>query len=78
MRKVFCQLLNKEAEGLAFMPYPGPLGQRIFDNISKEAWNLWLKQQIIIINENRLQLHEKSAQELLAQEMEKFLFKFDL
>lgn len=74
MRKVFCQKLNKEGEGLPKQPYPGDLGQRIFDNISKEAWRMWLTQQTILINENRLNLLDDSAQQYLEGEMQKFLF----
>lgn len=74
MRKVFCQKLNKEGEGLSKQPYPGSLGLRIYDNISKEAWRMWLTQQTILINENRLNLLDDSAQQYLEGEMQKFLF----
>ena len=53
-RMVQCVKLHKEAEGLDRAPYPGELGQKIFDNVSKEAWKLWLGQQTILMNENRL------------------------
>ena len=53
-RTVNCVKLGKEAEGLATAPYPGDLGQRIFDNVSKEAWQLWLRHQTILINEHRI------------------------
>jgi Fe-S cluster biosynthesis and repair protein YggX len=74
-RMVFCQKLQKEAPGLPYMPYPGPLGQRIFDSISMEAWQLWLKQQTLIINENRLNVLDPKARTFLETEMQKFLFE---
>ena len=52
-RTVHCSKLNKDAEGLDTPPYPGELGQKIFENVSKEAWQLWLKQQTMLINEYR-------------------------
>lgn len=73
-RMVHCVKLAKEAEGLSFPVYPGELGQRIFDNVSKEAWQMWLKHQTILINENRLSPIEPRARKFLEQEMEKFLF----
>lgn len=74
---VFCQKLNKNAEGLANPPYPGELGQRIYDNISQQAWQLWLEHQTRLINEYRLNLMEAKSRQFLAQEMEKFLFGGD-
>lgn len=74
MRNVFCVKLNKEAEGLAAPPYPGELGVRIFENISKEAWQQWLRHQTLLINENRLSLADPNARKLLTKEMEAFLF----
>jgi Fe-S cluster biosynthesis and repair protein YggX len=73
-RMVQCVKLGKEAEGLERMPYPGDLGQRIFDNISQEAWQQWLGQQTMLINENRLTPFEPKARKFLEEEMEKFLF----
>ena len=73
-RTVNCVLLGKEAEGLDFAPYPGELGQRIYDNISKEAWQRWLGHQTMLINEYRLSPIEPRAREFLEQEMEKFFF----
>jgi Fe-S cluster biosynthesis and repair protein YggX len=66
--------LKREAEGLDRIPYPGPLGQRIYDNISKEAWQLWLRHQTMLINEYRLSPIEPKARKFLVEEMEKFLF----
>lgn len=73
-RMVKCALLGVEAEGLAKPPYPGALGQRIFDNISKEAWQRWVKQQTILINENRLSPIDPKSRAFLEQQMEDFLF----
>lgn len=73
-RLVFCTKLRKEAEGLASLPFPGPLGQRIYAEISKEAWALWLKQQTLLINEQRLSLTDLEARRFLMRELEAFLF----
>jgi Fe-S cluster biosynthesis and repair protein YggX len=73
-RTVQCVLLGREAEGLARPPYPGPLGQRIYDSISKEAWQKWLAHQTMLINEYRLSPMEPKARQFLEQEMEKFFF----
>ena len=74
-RQVQCLKLGKSAEGLDRAPYPGDLGQKIFDNISKEAWDAWISQQTILINEYRLDLSDPKAREFLASEMQKFLFE---
>lgn len=74
MRTVQCVYLKREAEGLAYAPYPGELGQRIFNNVSKEAWALWLKHQTMLINEYRLSPIEPKARKFLVTEMEKFFF----
>ncbi len=73
-RKVHCIKLDKEAEGLDYLTYPGDLGQKIYDNVSKEAWQLWLQQQTMLINENRLSPIEPRARQFLEEEMEKFFF----
>ena len=73
-RLIYCSKLKKEAEALDLSPYPGQLGQKIYENISKEAWGLWLKHQTMLINEYRLSLIDIKAREFLVQEMEKFLF----
>jgi len=73
-RTVNCVLLGQEAEGLPRPPYPGPLGQRIYDNVSKQAWQKWLGHQTMLINEYRLSPIEPKAREFLEQEMEKFFF----
>ncbi len=73
-RMVQCVLLGEEAEGLDFAPYPGELGQRIYDNVSKMAWQKWLAHQTILINEYRLSPIEPKARKFLETEMEKFFF----
>lgn len=73
-RMVKCQKLGKEARGLDFPPYPGALGQRIYESISEQAWQSWLGHQTMLINEYRLNLLEPKSREFLEQEMEKFLF----
>jgi Fe-S cluster biosynthesis and repair protein YggX len=73
-RTVQCVLLQREAPGLDRPTYPGPLGQRIFENVSKEAWELWRRHQIMLINEYRLTPVEPKARKFLEGEMEKFFF----
>lgn len=73
-RIIFCQKLGKEAEGLDRPPYPGELGQRIYDHISKPAWQAWINHQTMLINEYRLSLVNPKAREFLRTEMEKYLF----
>jgi len=71
---VNCIKLGKEAEGLRAPPYPGELGKRIYENVSQEAWNMWLSHQTMLINEYRLSPVEPKARALLEEEMEKFFF----
>ncbi len=73
-RMVKCIKLGREAEGLDRPPYPGELGQRIFDNVSKEAWQMWLQHQTMLINENRLSPIDPRARKFLEEQMEKFFF----
>ncbi|TDJ45142.1 MAG: oxidative damage protection protein [Gammaproteobacteria bacterium] len=73
-RTVQCVLLGIESEGLDRSPYPGDLGQRIFDSVSKVAWQRWLAHQTMLINENRLTPIEPKAREFLEREMDKFFF----
>lgn len=77
-RTVHCIKLGREAEGLDRPPYPGALGQRLFENVSKPAWQEWLAHQTRVINEYRLSLSEASARRFLAEEMEKYFFGGDL
>lgn len=74
-RMIFCHKLQKEAPGLERIPYPGPLGQRIYEEISQEAWGHWLKHQTLLINENRLNVLDPNARTFIETEMQKFLFE---
>jgi Fe-S cluster biosynthesis and repair protein YggX len=73
-RMVQCILLGVEAEGMDYAPYPGELGQRIYDSVSKQAWQQWLAHQTMLINEYRLTPIEPKAREFLEKEMDKFFF----
>ena len=73
-RKVHCQLLDEELDGLAFQTYPGELGKRIFDTISQQAWQRWMAHQTMLINEHRLSPINPDHRKFLEGEMEKFLF----
>lgn len=73
-RTVFCCKLKQESEGMDKPPFPGALGQQIFDNVSKQAWSMWLSHQTMLINEYRLNLIEANAREFLKEEMQKYFF----
>ena len=73
-RTVRCIKLGSEAEGLDFLPYPGELGKRIFENVSKEAWAAWLKHQTMLVNEYRLNLSDIKARKYLAEQLEAYFF----
>jgi Fe-S cluster biosynthesis and repair protein YggX len=73
-RKVQCHMLGEELDGLAFQPYPGELGKRIYENISQQAWQKWLDLQTMLINENRLSPINPEHRKYLEGEMEKFFF----
>lgn len=73
-RMVDCVLLGVESEGLDYAPYPGDLGERIFKQVSKQAWQQWVAHQTMLINENRLTPIEPAARKFLEEEMEKFFF----
>ena len=73
-RMVNCIKLGREAPGLDFPPYPGELGKRIFEQVSKEAWQAWLKHQTMLVNENRLNLADSSARQYLARQMDRYFF----
>ena len=73
-RMVKCVKLGREAEGLDRPTYPGELGKRIFETVSKEAWRQWLEQQKMLVNENRLNLADAKARKYLAEQMEKHFF----
>ena len=73
-RKVTCIKLGKEADGLEFAPWPGELGQRLLDNVSQEAWQEWLRQQTILINEYKLNPLDAEHKKYLAAQMEAWFF----
>jgi Fe-S cluster biosynthesis and repair protein YggX len=75
---IHCIKLDAEAEGLDRAPYPGALGQRIFDSVSKKAWQGWIEHQTRLITEYRLALSDSSARKFLAAEMEKYFFGGEL
>lgn len=73
-RTVHCVKLQREAEGLAFAPWPGELGKRIYEHVSREAWSGWLAHQTMLINENRLSPLDPKTRGFIAAEMEKYFF----
>ena len=77
MNTLYCIKLNKELEGLERAPYPGELGKKILNSVSKEAWQMWLDHQTMLINENNLNLFEESSQKYLKDQMEKYFFSDD-
>ncbi|RZS78943.1 oxidative damage protection protein [Pigmentiphaga kullae] len=74
-RMIYCVKLKKEAEGLDFPPYPGELGTKIWQSISKEAWHEWVQTQTRLVNENRLNLADARARKYLQQQMQRYLFE---
>lgn len=73
-RMIHCAKLQTELEGLDRPPYPGELGQKIYENISKTAWNMWIGHQTMLINEYRLSMIDPTARDFLRKEMEKYFF----
>jgi len=73
-RTVFCSRLKRDADGLDFVPWPGALGKRVYESVSKQAWSEWLAHQTMLVNENRLSPLEPSTRTFLEAEMEKFFF----
>ena len=73
-RMVQCVKLGREAEGLERLPYPGSLGPRSFENVSKDAWQGWIRFQTMLVNENRLNLADAQARKYLAGQMENYFF----
>ncbi|MDK2124100.1 oxidative damage protection protein [Parachitinimonas caeni] len=73
-RMVQCVKLGREAEGLDFPPMPGELGNKLYLTVSKEAWQAWIKHQTMLINENRLNLADKSARQYLQHQLESYFF----
>lgn len=73
-RIIFCTKLQQESPGLSKAPFPGPLGEKIYQEISQTAWNMWLSHQTMLINEYRLNLIDPKSREFLQQEMKKYFF----
>ena len=73
-RTVLCIKLGEEGPGLAFPPYPGELGKRLYENVSKQAWADWMRHQTMLVNENRLNLADQRARQYLARQMENYFF----
>ena len=73
-RKVFCQKFQQEMPGLDVQPWPGELGERVYQNISAEAWKLWEERMKMILNEYRLMPWQKEAQQIVTKQMEEFFF----
>lgn len=71
-RKVFCRKYQQEMEGLDAPPYPGPKGQDVFDNVSKQAWQEWLSHQTMLINEKHLNMMDMTARTYLSEQQQKF------
>lgn len=73
-RIVHCCKLKQDAEGMARQPFPGALGERVFNEVSQQAWTMWLSHQTMLINEYRLNLLEPKSREFLKEEMQKYFF----
>ncbi|MBE0595075.1 MAG: oxidative damage protection protein [Burkholderiaceae bacterium] len=73
-RMIDCIKLGEQAEGLDFPPYPGEIGKRIYEQVSKQAWQGWLRHQTMLVNENRLSLADARARKYLAAQMESYFF----
>ena len=73
-RTVHCIKLDKEAEGLDYPPYPGELGKRIYENVSREAWQAWVRLQTMLVNEYRLNMADPKARAYLKEQMENHFF----
>lgn len=74
-RTVYCAKLKKEGAGLDYPPYPGEAGKRIYEHISKEAWDAWVHRQTMLVNEYRLNMTDPQARKFLAEQMQAFLFE---
>ena len=73
-REIFCDYFKKELEGLDRPPYPGEIGQRIYNSVSKQAWQMWIELQTMLINENKLSMVNPESRQYLQEEMIKFFF----
>ena len=76
-RQVFCEHFQKELEGLDRPPYPGELGEKIYQSVSKQAWNTWIEHQTMLINEHHLSMMEPESRAFLMNQMEKFFANED-
>lgn len=76
-RTVHCSRLQRDAEGLDFVPWPGALGKRVYEEISRQAWSEWLAHQTMLVNENRLSPLDPKTRAFLEEKMQKFLFGGD-
>ena len=74
MRKVYCQILKQQAEGMDAPPHPGDLGMRIYENVSKEGWKKWLERLTMIINENSMSTADPATISIIEQHMLGFFF----
>ncbi|CAJ0995451.1 putative Fe(2+)-trafficking protein [Sodalis praecaptivus] len=74
-RTIYCTFLKREADGQDYQIYPGELGKRIYDSISKEAWSQWQTKQTMLINEKKLSMMNVADRKVLQQEMINFLFE---
>ena len=73
-RIIYCEYYKEDRVGLERLPYPGEIGKKIYESISKEAWQLWLEHQTMLINENRLSMVDPEARRFLNEELQKFFF----
>lgn len=73
-KSIYCIKLKKEAESLDSPPLPGPIGEKILENVSKEAWKNWIQYQTMLINEHRLNMSELQARNFLKKKMEEYFF----
>ena len=76
--KIFCIKLQKEGDSLTRIPFPGDLGEKIYQNVSKEAWQMWLQHQTRLINEKQLSLLNDEDKDYLKQQVEKYFFSGDV
>ena len=76
-RTVICRKYQREMEALERPPFPGPRGQKIFEEVSKQAWQEWIAHQTLLINERRLNMMDRTARAFLEEEMDKFLSNQD-
>ncbi len=74
MRKINCVILGQELEGLEFPPFPGDFGNKLYENVSKQAWDSWIKHQTMLINENRINTLDPEGRKYLREQCEKFFF----